>query len=290
MKARIFILLLTLFFASKQFIGQEVNKSVLVNNSTLAPSTGNLVVNGSEIVNDENAGVKSITDINEELRLQLTCDVNSYSDEALVIFNNSDPAEGAAKFYSMYATAPQLWSVKNGEEYSINFMGDLDSAILVPINIRSGAPGNYTITASQVESFGSNFEVSLEDRDSETYVNLGLVPAYTFHVNQSETITDRFFLHFVDLTTVPGKEITTVSEKETSQLFRMHSADGAILITSLQQQSGKIVVFDIGGRKIASGNVDSGSSTQINMRGNKGVYIVSVHSGRGISNTKVLVR
>lgn len=288
MKARILILFITLFFATKQFIGQEVNKSVTANNSTLAASIGN--TNGNEIVNNANADFKSAGEINEELRLQLSCDANSYSDEALVIFNNSDPDEGAAKFYSMYATAPQLWSVKNGDEYSINFMGDLDSAIIVPINIRAGATGNYTITASQVESFGNNFEVSLEDRISGIFINLGLEPAYTFHVNQSATITDQFYLHFVDITSAPGKEITSVPEKEASQLFDMYSVDGAVVITSLQQQCGKIAVFDIGGRKIATGKVDSGSNTQINMRGNIGVYIVSVLSSKGISNTKVLVR
>jgi hypothetical protein len=256
----------------------------------LATATASLTTD--KIINAHNtqAEFKSGAEIIEALRLKLSCDANSYYDEAIVMFNNTDPTQGASKFMSMYAEAPELWSVKNGLKYSISFLGGLDSTVVVPITVKAGLPGNYTLTASLLESFGPNTEISLEDRATGTLVNLGDTQGYTFQESAAATIADRFFLHFVDLTKAPVKDLTAIQDKEAAQNFKIYASDGAIMVNSLQQQSGKIAVFDLNGRKIAAGLANAGATTRIEMHGNTGVYIVSMYTGISRCNTKIVVR
>lgn len=268
MKAKILFLILSLLFVSTQFFGQSLTDNE----------------------QKSNVDLKSTEAAKEVLRLKLTCDATTYSDEAIVIFNDSDPTQGAAKLMSMYATAPELWSVKNGLKYSISFLGGLDSTIIVPITAKAGLPGNYTIIASQLESFGTNIEISLEDRYAGTFIILGDTPSYTFPVSAAATLANRFFLHFVDKNAIPPKDLTAIQDRDAAQSFKIFATDGTIIITSLQKLSGKITVFDINGRRIATAPVEAGATTRIDMHGNTGVYIVSVLSGKGISNTKIVVR
>jgi hypothetical protein len=181
----------------------------------------------------------------------------------------------------MFANAPELWSVKNGTNYSINFI-DQNYDVIVPLTVKAGVPGNYTLTASQFESFGNNSNVSLEDRATDSYTNFSSTTSYTFKVGEQGTITDRFFLHFMDVTGIPNTEL--------AKDFKIYASDGILNISSIKQLGGKIVVFDMLGRAIAQGRIEPGATTQINIQGNTGVYIVSVITGKGIRNTKILVK
>lgn len=248
----------------------------------LAASAGELTMNDGVKAYSTQSYLKSEKIRNDALKLKLNCDANTYSDEAIVAFNNSVSDGGADKFSSMYTDAPELWSVKNGENYSINFMGDISSADIVPLTVKAGAAGMYTLTASQVESFAGNSSVTLEDRSTGTFTFLGTTPTYSFQVNAPATITDRFFLHFMD--------ITGIANPDATRNFNMYTVDGVLNIQSLQQLGGKVAVIDMQGRTIATGRVEAGATTRINMNGKTGVYIVSILTGKGINNTKILVK
>lgn len=281
MKAKLILLILLLFLTSTRFFGQSINRLKAIKNETPESSVKNRTADTFASADYTCDFFKSAGEIKEELRLELSCDVNSYSDEALLIFNNSDPTDGAPKLYSMYATAPELWSVKNGSNYSINFLGELYSANVVALTVKAGAAGKFTLTASQVESFAGNSEISLEDRESGALINLALTSAYTFQVSEPQTISNRFYLHFLNVTSGKNPEIT--------RQFRLCSVDGGIQITSLQPQSSKISVSDMRGRIVATGSIEAGATTRIDLHGNTGIYIVSMNTGKGKSNTKILV-
>jgi len=248
----------------------------------MAASTGNLTMDDGVKAHSTQAFLKKRNTSTEELRLKLSCDVNAYSDETIVAFNNSVSAGGANKFNSMYANAPELWSVKDGNRYSVNLLGDISSIEIVPLTVKAGAAGLYTLTASQIESFAGNSAVSLEDRSTGTFTDLGTTPTYSFRVNTPATITDRFFLHFMD--------VTGIAKPDAARNFNIYTVDGVLNIQSLQQLGGKVAVIDMQGRTIATGRVEAGETTRINMNGNSGVYIVRVLTSKGINNTKVLVR
>jgi hypothetical protein len=228
------------------------------------------------------AYLKESEAIIQELKLKLSCNTNTYSDEAIVSFNSSNSDGGSEKFYSMYSNAPELWSVKNANNYSINLLTEIDLTKVIPLTVKAGVTGEYKLAASQLESFGNSMDIRLEDRTAGIFISLGNNPEYTFHVNVPGTIADRFFLHFID--------VTSVADFKQSKEFNVFATDGKINIQSLQQQSGKVAVFDMVGRTIATGRIEAGATSQIDMHNNTGVYIVSVLTGKGINNTKIIVK
>jgi hypothetical protein len=289
MKAKILFLTFSLTFATLQFFGQGINIPAVANPG-LVSSMGNLTMDEGITLQLTQADFKSSSELKEALKLTLTCDANAYSDEAIVIFNNSDTSQGALKLMSMHDNAPELWSVKNGQKYTVSFLGSLDSAVIVPIMVKAGAPGIYTLTASLIESFGPATKINLIDEVSDSSINLGTTLSYSFQVSGDTTFTDRFYLHFVNTPSDIYKEITSFSDNEVARNFKMFAVDGYVRITSLQNQSGKIAVFDMSGRRIASGRVEAGETTQLYMHGNIGVFIVCVSSNLGFCNGKILVR
>lgn len=245
-------------------------------------SGGSIGIDCAVKVHSIQDNVKTNANSVEELKLKLTCEANLYSDEAIISFNDSNPLEGAKKYGSMFTSAPELWSVKNGKNYSINFLGGLNSYVVVPLTVKAGITGNYTITASQTESFGSNLEIRLEDRALTTFTNLTSTRKYTFQVNELSSIEERFYLHFF--------EHTTAAEPKISKDFSIYATDGTITIQSLHQAGGEVAIIDMMGRAIATGRIEAGASTQINMHGSSGMYIVSVLTGLGRNNTKIILK
>jgi hypothetical protein len=247
----------------------------------LAETAGSFTLDDRVKTHSTQNYLKSEKIINEEIRLKLSCDVNTYSDEAIIAFNSNNPEEGSLKFNSMFADAPELWSVKNGTDYSISFI-DQNIDYAVPLTVKAGVAGNYTLTASQAENFGNNSNVSLEDRAAGSYTYFSTTPSYTFQVNEPGSISDRFFLHFMDVTGIPNSEV--------AMDFKIFSTEGMLNIHSIQQLGGKIAVFDMLGRTVATGRIEAGATTQVNMKGNTGVYIVSVLTSKGIRTTKIMVK
>jgi len=211
----------------------------------------------------------------EELKIKLTSVANAYSDETIIAFNNSNPEDGSAKYNSMYADAPEIWTVKNGSHYSINFSGNLNTEMIVPLGIKAGTAGDFILTASQVESFGSG-NVRLEDRTKGTFTNLRITPQYKFHVAEPSILAERFFLHFPDA--------LSLSNNESVKGYTVHTADGKILIYSMRKSDGKINVTDMAGRTIATGNIQAGATIYINMGGRTGIYIVSIINSNSVNN------
>jgi hypothetical protein len=101
-------------------------------------------------------------------------------------------------------------------------------------------------------------------------------------VNQPDTIADRFFLHF--------KDATAINTMDAKRDFRVYSVEGSIYIISLNQKSGKVAITDMAGRIVANNFVEAHADLRIDMKDRTGVYIVSILSDKGVSNTKVVIQ
>jgi hypothetical protein len=247
-----------------------------------ASSEGNLGMNDDIKVHNAQPYLKTEGTFTNVLKIKLACSVNSYYDEAMVQFDHPAGENGVLKFMSMYDEAPELWMMKNNLNYSLNFLPGFADSIVVPITIKAGVAGNYTFTATEVESFGYVVRVRLEDRYSGTFTNLATTPEYSFSVNQPDTIADRFFLHF--------KDATSINTMDAKRDFRVYAAEGSIYIISLNQKSGKVAITDMTGRIVANNFVEVHADLRIDMQGRTGVYIVGILSDKGVSNTKVVIQ
>jgi hypothetical protein len=220
--------------------------------------------------------------------LDLKVEGNNKTDYARVCFYeqatiNFDGEYDAYKLFSYNASASEIFSVTaDNTKMAIN---TLPLAILeggsVPVSFKVGVEGNYLLSAETLNTFATGINITLEDKSTGTMQMLIDNPVYAFKATTKDA-EDRFVLHFQNTTSVP--ELQKVRD------LNVFAVDGIITIQSLGQLSGKVAIIDMMGRTIAKGRVEAGGSTQINIPGNTGVYIVRVFTSKGNSNTKILAR
>lgn len=117
------------------------------------------------------------------LRLQVSSDLNTYSDETLVVFAEGTPAVDAqdvTKVILAHPAAPQIGTRGPGNELlAINAYGAYANDIVIPLMVNVGVTGAYTITASTLAPLGLTC-LSLEDLVTGTVTPIGEGAAYTF--------------------------------------------------------------------------------------------------------------
>ncbi|MCX6230533.1 MAG: T9SS type A sorting domain-containing protein [Bacteroidetes bacterium] len=118
---------------------------------------------------------------NNLLRLKLSSTANNYSDEIIVNFNsNALPDAGVAKWFSLLADAPSLYTVKNSKNFSINTLPALSNTLIVPLSFKAGINGSYSIKASELSSFTTNTYIYLKDLKANLIQELYQNDTYSF--------------------------------------------------------------------------------------------------------------
>jgi len=221
--------------------------------------------------------------------LDLKVEGNGYNDYARICFYEDATSEfdgdfDAYKMWSYNAKVPQIYMVTAANAYlAIN---TLPVAVMeggsIPVSFNPSTAGSFTITAEKINTFSPDTYISLEDKVTGVTQRLSSnQPAYSFKATLQDA-TSRFVLHFLDA--------TSVADPKQAKDFSIYTADGMITIQSLNQLGGKVMVTDMMGRVIATGRIEAGATTQININRNTGVYIVSVLTAKGRSNTKIIVK
>jgi len=133
--------------------------------------------------------------------LRLTAEGGLFSDETIICFNENalesfDSQYDAYKFI-LNDNVSHLYS-KTPEEFglAINTLPNilLYNGISVPLSYNVVESGNYTITASELESF-IEASITLEDILMGTIIDLNENPIYNFTANPEDD-PDRFIIHF----------------------------------------------------------------------------------------------
>jgi hypothetical protein len=221
---------------------------------------------------------------NNLLRLQLTTDQNSFHDELMIDFKEQFSAEeGTEKFYSMYSYAPEIWSVKNGNIYTIDRYKRVTSDLKVNVSLKCGVTGTYTITATNINDFTLSNIVYLEDLKTGNKVNLKESGSYSFTGSPNDN-KDRFKLYFAEIT---GKE-----ELANAKKVIIFSFGKDVYINTGSQNTGKceVYIYDDLGRLMESGNCQLVTGNyKYTTIAKPGVYIVKVVSESGVTATKVII-
>ncbi len=131
--------------------------------------------------------------------LLLTITGNSYSDQTIVLFRDGstpgfDPNYDAYKLMGNIF-APQLYSIIECCNLSINTMPTIYTNHKVQLGTRFGANTNYTISAEGLYTFGADTVVILEDTQENILIELNSDSTYVF-TGSTEDATERFILYF----------------------------------------------------------------------------------------------
>jgi autotransporter-associated beta strand protein len=143
-----------------------------------------------------------------EQLLVLDVDGNGFRDKTTVYF-----VEGATDAYEPLvndaskrlsrSVQPTLYTLIDGQMTGINALAPLAAGPRsVPLALKPGQNGNFTLSVKTLEGFPASALVLLEDLETGTITNLMEVDSYSFTMSTSEA-NERFVLHFV-----PGAELT----------------------------------------------------------------------------------
>lgn len=135
--------------------------------------------------------------------MNLSLSFDTLSDRTRVVFNNKasmdyEVGRDVAKFISTEPGVPQIWTICNGVQYSINERPEADG--MVAVDLHCGASGTYTIGVADEQSEG----LKLEDRLYGTTTVLTLTSGYTFSASEGD-VTGRFFISNAETTDVDAK-------------------------------------------------------------------------------------
>lgn len=183
---------------------------------------------------------------------------------------------------SFYETAPSLYTTKQAGNYSINFQGE-PAAVSIPMGFKAGADGTYTLTASQLESFASSTDITLEDRKLSTTQNLMQHPVYTFAANKSDDGA-RFILHF-------GGAFS-INEKEKEQAITVYASGNTIYISGKPGSviKGEVYVYNTIGQAIMHKKLSADNLVQFSLNANTGYYLVRVITADNAYTSKVFIQ
>ncbi len=259
-----------------QFI--PVGQGFMVN----AASAGTLGMTDRIRVHVDQGYLKSTDVIANTLRLKVTGTANTYTDEIVVEFGHPTDAGGAGKMFSFYETAPSLYTLKPDGNYSIDFRGE-PGAVAIPLSFKAGADGNYTLTASQLESFTSFTVITLEDKHAGKMQNLMEHQSYTFFSDKTDDAA-RFLLHFGG--------VFSVNNQEKGPAVTIYSSGSSVYISNASglEMKGEVIVYNMIGQGMLQRTLGETPLTSINLTANAGCYLVKVVTGDKVYSGKVIIK
>jgi hypothetical protein len=179
--------------------------------------------------------------------------------------------------------APQIYTVMADHKLAVDALPFDEETMVVPMAFTAGLPGSYMLTFSETGSFAPNVEISLEDLTLNKVQDIRLEPVYTFSHNLSGD-PERFVIRFTNnaLGTTPP---------DAGDPVKVFASGNTIIIASMGQEelAGKVYVFDMLGRTVATAVLDNQSSARLEVRGNTGYYIVKVVLNESTTVGKVFI-
>ena len=166
--------------------------------TTGAPGT--TTVSETAKINDNSGGLfgGSVQTTNPAIRIQLTSGINSFSDEAMVVFHEGTPGlDGADAFKYVFSEddAPQVATLVDGKAIAINGYGPLDQGMSIPVSVNVAVSGTYTLTVLQAGELGLTC-ISLEDLGTGIITPFAGSATYSFTIDEADDHTvGRFILH-----------------------------------------------------------------------------------------------
>ncbi len=253
-----------------------------------AITAGDFTIPQSARVSDNSQGyLKSAENTSDVLRLMSAG--NGYNDETVVRFTENagigfDGEYDAYKFLSESDSVPQLYTLNaDNNKLSINALPNFMNTVIVSLNFETGIQGEYSITATGLESFSDPLSIVLEDLLENTTQDLFENPVYEFSANPDDE-KERFLLHF--------DEVTTLDELFSNNEIEIYSYKESVYIKNNSNNAvrGEVSIYNILGQKIYSEIMPNISLNRINPNCKTGNYIVRLQTGNNVYTQKIFMK
>jgi hypothetical protein len=198
---------------------------------------------------------------------------NGYTDETVIRFldiatNDFDADWDAHKLFGTVNEAPAIYCADNGM-MAINSLPETNT---VPVGVKTGVPGEFTITATEISEFSNVF---LEDLLTDAYTDLK-TGSYTFSYDME--FDNRFILHFTPM---------GVGEGIADQI-NIYSTQKDVFVNVPANTSGEIAIYNVMGQEITRTGINS-TVNKVTLN-ESAYYVVKVMSNESVVTKKVFVR
>jgi hypothetical protein len=209
-------------------------------------------------------------EVSDIVRLEVSG--NGITDETVIRFLDDATPEfdglwDAHKLFGDVAEAPAIYSSENGM-MAINSLPETNT---VPIGVKAGVPGVFTIAATETSEFS---DVILEDLQTGTITDLK-TNSYTFNYDMS--FDNRFIVHFTPL---------AVGENP-ADLVNIYSSQKDVYVSVPANTQGDIVVYNLMGQEVAR-SIINGVNNKITLN-KSAYYVIKVVSNETVVAKKVFV-
>jgi hypothetical protein len=213
--------------------------------------------------------------------LSLTISNGEVNDETMIRFNENatkelDYSYDAGKL--MAEASPQAYTIMGDKKMSINTLNNTTESPAVTLGVNLPVEGQYTISASNIESFDASTPIYLEDLLTGQKVSLREVSTYSF--SGQEGLAERFVVHFAEYQGI-GDQLA----QDVNSIYALNKT----VYVDFSGAKGEIVIYDILGQEIVRSAASNGMNT-IGVQQGNAVYIVKVISDNNTVTKKVFVK
>lgn len=224
-------------------------------------------------------------------KLRLAVANGTYTDETVIRF-----VDGISQDFDKYDSEKkltddvryaELYTLEGDVKLAINTLPQIGSRLTMPLGFRCKTAGEFSITASEIENFGADWNITLIDNQTNKVIDLSKVGQYTFTSDITDN-TSRFALVFVQ-SDVPEDfdNGTVLGINDQTKHINIYAADQSVVVTS-SVANGKVEIYDLTGKLIVSSKIVS-ANTSLNMA-QRGCYVVKVSNSQAVVTRKVFVK
>lgn len=148
-------------------------------------------------VHDDQGYLKDQAVVDGQLNLEISG--SSFHSNAFITMSDGATTgvdrSDAFMLFSLNSEVPHVYSLAGEEKLVSNHVPFPEEAYSLPLGIKTGSPGTYTITAVDVENFNNSVLVLLEDIHTGVITDLKQDPTYSFTSAESGIDNNRFVLY-----------------------------------------------------------------------------------------------
>jgi len=250
-----------------------------------APVNGNFQVPNSARLHYAETFLKDAVVYPNVLNLIATSQANSKVDQAVVGFvpettTGYDFNYDAIKLDGG-STTPQIFSVlSDNMKVAYNIQPFVTENTVVQMGFTCGETGNYTLTATNLESFDASCRIYLEDLKEGMIQDIKSYPAYNFNYTTGEA-ANRFVLHFSNPLGINDQQANGV---------QVYTFESSLYIKNLGNKALKnVFVYDLLGKEVFRSALSQNPLQKFVTTLNQGYYLVKVVSDNGVTTRKVYI-
>jgi len=154
-----------------------------------------------------------------------------------------------------------------------------EESIVLPLIIQTGVTGTFDLSVKSIENIAVNYDISLEDKLRDEFIDLKEVSSLEISLN--EGITDnRFLLHF--------SNTTGVGDNVEKSSINIYSNDDKVYIVNPENRIGFVNIYNLNGQLVLSDELTGDYRQSIDIITNDVVLLIQIQTNHNVINKKLI--